>query len=452
MTNFIHEKRHFPRINAEIPLQITPEFLGATVDLSETGFKFILQKPFLLSTAKAKIQVSNSESINTEFRLVWNKNLLREGKFTYGACFIRLKEKDLDILRQALIETQLNGFINSIDNPSTKESVKEYFLKDVKRYIAETNRLAADFDTKKIDKEASPSLKKISDEIVRKGEEIIKKISSKAIIKKIKISFRLLIGPWAYKSLIMKRGFDKPRGYPGDYRMLELIYDEKPISSGFGKHFDSYFLNNPYAEAVRRRKDKTAELLLKAINEHKGPTMNILNLASGSCREIKDMLSSQKLTYKGKLNFGLLDRDEEALSFSEQMLNVFKQDNVKFSYLKENILKLYGNNNHFQKLFGKQDLIYSIGLIDYFPDRMLKEMILFCLDLLTDDGKLILTIKDIDKDPFAPLPPGWFCDWEFVPRNEKDIINLLNSLKRNISIKNETDKSGKIVFLEITKS
>lgn len=416
MNKTIIEKRQFPRISAVLPIRITPEFLGETVDLSETGLRFVLEKPLLLSKAQAKIELSPEEIIETEFKVIWNKHLVQDGKFTYGACFIRLKEKDIEALRSTVIQSQLNTFIDDIPESDLKKAVRTYFVVEVKKYVSELNKLIKIADFNILDKEVLLSLKKINDDIVIAGEELVKKINSKVIIKKIKQSFRLLIGPWAYKSLIMKMGFEKPRGYPGDYRLLEIIYDNKPFSSGLGRYFDLYFLHNPYAEAVRQRKDKTAEILVEIINNHILPSIKILNLACGSCREIREILSYQKITYKGKINFGLVDHDEEAINFCKQSLKIFKQENVNFSYFQENILKFNDNKNHYEKIFGEQDLIYSIGLVDYFTDRILKEMVSFCLDLLKLKGRLILTIKDKDRDTFAPLPPGWFCDWEFVPR------------------------------------
>ena len=96
------ENRQFPRINATFPIHITPEFLGKTVDLSETGLRLVFDKPLLLSKAQAKIELSPEESIDTEFKVIWNKHLVSDGKFTYGACFVRLKEKDINILGRGL--------------------------------------------------------------------------------------------------------------------------------------------------------------------------------------------------------------------------------------------------------------------------------------------------------------------------------------------------------------
>lgn len=445
-------KRQFPRIDATLPMHISSEFLGETVDLSETGFKFILQKPLLLSKARAIIGLSEDESIETEFKVIWNKHLVQDGKFTYGACFIRLKETDIDSLRDAVIRNQLNNFINDVSDSELKQTIRQYFVKDIRKYISEVSRLSNIASLESLDKNIVENLKKINDDIVQSGEKIIQKIPLKNIRKRIKEAFRLLIGPWAYKSLIMKRGFEKPRGYPGDYKMLEIIYDKEPFSAGFGRYFDLYFLNNPYAEAVRKRKDRTAELLIDEINRYSAAKLNILNLTCGSCREIRDILSSNKFSYKGHINFGLVDHDEEALSFTKQALEIFRRDNIGFSYFKENILKLYDRKAHYEKIFGKQDLIYSIGLVDYFPDRMLKGMILFCLGLLSERGKLLLTIKDTDRDPFAPLPPGWYCDWEFVPRNEQGIVELIKGLKSDVSITTKLDESAKIVFIEIIKN
>lgn len=113
MNNAISEKRQFPRVTANFPVRITPDFLGKTIDLSEGGLRFALQKPLLLTKAQVKIELSPEESIETEFKVVWNKHLIEKNKFVYGVCFIRLKEKDLGLLKKILERTnieEIEGF------------------------------------------------------------------------------------------------------------------------------------------------------------------------------------------------------------------------------------------------------------------------------------------------------------------------------------------------------
>jgi len=92
---------------AELPVRITPEFFGKVLDLSENGLKLVLDRPLPLSRSQAKIEISPKETIETEFKVIWDKRLVQQRKFTYGICFIRFKEKDLNVLKGALTKPKV---------------------------------------------------------------------------------------------------------------------------------------------------------------------------------------------------------------------------------------------------------------------------------------------------------------------------------------------------------
>ena len=74
----------------------------------------------------------------------------------------------------------------------------------------------------------------------------------------------------------MKRAFEKPRGYSGDYLVLEAIYNKHPLSKGLGEYYDRDFLNNPYAVALRSRKDRLRKMLHEFILSNlKKPSIKI---------------------------------------------------------------------------------------------------------------------------------------------------------------------------------
>jgi len=439
----IIEKRQFPRVSATFPVFIGPEFLGETVDISETGLKFILQKPLLLSKATAKIEFSPSEHIDTEFKVIWSKQLVQEDKFVYGVCFIRLKEKEVDNLRDLVINSQARNMLEKLDDQIIKDKILTFWQRDLKKYVAGVAKLSKKIDSDEIPKEeAESNFFFLTDEIMQEAEILEKAVPQKIVIKKVKQGFRELVGSWIYKGLIVKRAYEKPRGYSGDHRMLEEIYNNQPISSGIGYHSDKYFLENEYAVAVRNRKDKMKEILADFVKYSNTQTIKILNLACGSCREIKELFLEDK-----KIIFTLVDQDEEALEYAR---NLFKDSpsNVKFNFSRQDILSLVNDQGN-KNMLGNQNLIYSIGLADYLPDRILKGLMQFCIELLASNGKFIITHKDIEK--CHPVSPDWFCDWNFYSRNEKHLVDLVRSIGiRNFDIETIIrEKSRRILFLVI---
>jgi hypothetical protein len=105
----------------------------------------------------------------------------------------------------------------------------------------------------------------------------------------------------------------------------------------------------------------------------------------------------------------------------------------------------------YREKLGKQDLIYSIGLADYLPDRVLGRLLSFLISLLVDGGRLVIAHKDISA--YKPLPPNWFCDWNFYSRGKAYLFNLI---KKHISVakfdlQTEYDRTGLILFLSFIK-
>jgi hypothetical protein len=267
-------------------------------------------------------------------------------------------------------------------------------------------------------------------------------------MNKNKENFRFLIGAWAYRSPMTKRAFDKPKGYPGDYLMLENVYNHQPLTKeGIGFYFDEYFLNSPYAVAVRCRKDKLRGFIEREIKQEALKNIKIFNIACGSCREITEMPFT--LFRDKTITFTCLDWDEDALEFSRDKVKGFPS-NVKFNFIKEDIMNLI-KDLAIVSSFEKQDLVYSIGLIDYLPDRVLKLFMQFFYGILKAKGKLILTHKNREKT-FSPIGPDWFCNWKFVPRNKEEVTHLFYSSGiKNYSLSSETDEFNDIFYFTFTK-
>ncbi len=103
-----------------------------------------------------------------------------------------------------------------------------------------------------------------------------------------------------------------------------------------------------------------------------------------------------------------------------------------------------------QEILGSQHIIYSIGLTDYLPDRILKAFIAFAFSLLYPSGRLIVAHKDRDK--YKPIPHDWFIDWVFQPRNVTDLIKVIKDSEiEDYSLDLDWEDTNKIFFLTITK-
>jgi len=449
MPKMEEEKRAHPRVKAKVKVDIWKNISGSSIDLSESGLSFNASENISSPAFSLQIYFPDEDlKFKTEARLVWKRDL-ESGASLYGVEFVNLSNLQKEALREELIKTQISGLLSEIKDRQIRDDVLHFFLNDILDYINKMLKLISSISKEKeYSIELEKELQRLNNEILLKGYCLEEIIENKIAINKIKENFRSLVGTWAYKSSIVKRAYEKIRGYPGDYLMLETIYNNKPVSEGIGLYFDKYFLGNPYAVAVRIRKDRLRGTLLSFLNETKLGKVSILNIACGSCREIKELLPNLKT--KASIVFSCLDWDEEALKFSQDALLPITPKDIEFKFIKEDIMNLVKNESSSQSL-GKENLIYSIGLIDYLPDRVLKKLIYALYQLLQKDGKLILTHKNKDKT-FPPLPPDWFCDWKFVPRNKEEAINLFYSCGiSDFSLTCESDDFGYIYFFTLTK-
>ncbi|MBL7069310.1 MAG: PilZ domain-containing protein [Candidatus Omnitrophica bacterium] len=437
------ERREYPRTNIELPVALGSGISCKTSDISESGIGFVSQKPIPLNVTRAKLIISEAVSIECDIDVVWNTKCTENNEYKYGACLKDIKPEDTALLRNTLIDVTIDKFAKTITDDSARSRFERFFLTEVDEYISKVIDITRRLKYSGISKDlANEEFFKCTDEVLEKAEDLESSVKQKRELKQAKHFFRTIISHWIYKGKIVKRAFDKPRGYPGDYGSIEQIYDNKPLSENIGYHSDAYFLANEYAVAVRNRKERIKDIISEFIDKSNLSSFKVLNVACGSCRELREMFKD-KTSISKKVILNLLDHDAEALEFSKKTLP--KIDGLELNFIKEDIMKLSKNSPFAEKLKG-QDLIYSLGLCDYLPDRVLKKLICFCLSALSVKGSLVLTHKDINNS--RPIAPDWFCDWKFYPRTEEEFTNLIFSAKDGVFIKNVArEASNKILFV-----
>lgn len=267
-------------------------------------------------------------------------------------------------------------------------------------------------------------------------------------IRKLKNLFRSDFSRFINKSLLVRHGLNKPRGYPGDASIIEVVYNNKPKSAGMGLLIDKYFLSDPYIQAIRDRKDHTKFFLKRYILTSKKKVPDILNVACGSCREIRELCAEGVGHIKGaRIKF--VDQDLKTLKHAQKNLELFK-DKIHCKFICENVARFYTNKVQYTKILGKQDLIYSIGLADYLPDSILGPLIRFLYERLRKGGVLFLAHKNITEYP--ELVADWFCDWKFIPRSKNEFNDIVKS---NLSPKDYSAEyswsKSKLLFYAVIK-
>lgn len=316
----------------------------------------------------------------------------------------------------------LNELIEQMDN-DTKDSISLFFEKEIPTYVENIKLLKQKIE-KTAEYQISLQIKfnELTDNILNCGEAAISKDSNKLVAKKVKELFRETVKDLIFCGEVSKRSFERPRGYPGDFVTIEMFYENKGSPNGFGAYCDRYLLNQDYVQAVRDRKDYMKKKLNDFLSSAQNKEIKILNIASGSCREIRELPKS--VVDLKQIECNLLDQDKDSLNFASQEIEKI-HPSAKVNQIVVNVLDFARYPKKYQNKFGEMDLIYCIGLADYIPDDWLSGMTTTAISILKPNGSLYIAHKNVIRH--KSVSSDWLCNWTFLPRDEKHFTNIVLS-------------------------
>lgn len=235
----------------------------------------------------------------------------------------------------------------------------------------------------------------------------------------------------------------KPFGYAGDFKIIDDIYQNNPTTTGFIRLFDNYFQMSAISVAVRNRKDDFKRLLTNFINDRKNHHLRIMDLASGPCRELKEILSLDA-PLREKISFDCYDHDENTIEYAKALLAGYS--NVNF--IKENAIRIAFKRNISLLIDKKYDFIFSTGLFDYFSERVGIALVRNLKKLLNPGGILaISTVRDKYSNPSVHYME-WVGDWNLVYRNDEEFKKLfLEAGFRNNEIRTQYEQQGIMQYI-----
>ena len=255
--------------------------------------------------------------------------------------------------------------------------------------------------------------------------------------------------PYVMRSRMAERAYYKPKGYAGDFMMMEMIYADQPSGDGkLGEMLDRWFLLSNAAEAVRGRRQLLSEQLAQLAEDRiNGSTpVCIMNLACGPNRELFDFLKNCE--YTDAVEALCIDIDADALQYTDQHVNCFSHK-ASIHLMRENLVKwALGRIRHD---FKPQDIIYSAGLMDYIQDKLFVKMIDRCHAQLKPGGVLILGNFGLENKNRNLM--DHLLHWTLIYRDENALRELFSHSQfgdANIQILSE--KQGINLFAVATKA
>lgn len=222
---------------------------------------------------------------------------------------------------------------------------------------------------------------------------------------------------WSNSGPFFHHAFRKPRGYPGDFETIEIIYNCRPAGDDLpGLIFDDDYLHARPAQAVRNRLDWLTDTLEAEVSKRakiEERPVRLLSLGSGPARELA--LLSQRAGFVEAAAATCLDMDPAALAHARQRIDGRMDGRVQF--LRENALRFAAGPSRPAQPY---DLIYAAGLSDYLNAEQAARLIEDCHGMLAPGGLLIIGNFSLETHPSDRILMDWLLDWRLIYRDESE--------------------------------
>ena len=213
---------------------------------------------------------------------------------------------------------------------------------------------------------------------------------------------------------------DKPYGYHGDFLIIDEIYKNEAKTLGLERCLDSYFLNTPASIATRNRKEDFKNYLKEIIHKTSSD-IRIMDLASGPCRDIKELMENVR-PKNVQVTIDCVDHDLNAIGYGKNILA--GTNNCQINFIQRNAMRIALTKSVENYFSEKYDVIFSTGLFDYLDERIATPLIRNLRTLLKKDGLLIISnYRDKWANPSRHYME-WGGGWELIYRTEDQFTKL----------------------------
>jgi len=262
----------------------------------------------------------------------------------------------------------------------------------------------------------------------------------------------MVLTPDFMAGAIWKRSYEKPLGYPGDFQIMQMVYDWKQMGGTIYEKL-VHRIGLDVAECIATRMTVMREIIAQRVIDKaeggSGQPARITSVGCGPAREVSDYLKVGVLP--GPVQFTLIDQDHDALSHAyestySQVMRLGGKASVNCLNVAFN--QLFDTEELFGRL-AEQDLIYTVGLVDYLKPRRAKVWISSLFQFLAPGGKLVISnMLKTEMSNFWAME--FITDWNVIFRTEEEMLALAADIPAS-SVTTRLDPTGRVCMLIIEK-
>ncbi len=249
------------------------------------------------------------------------------------------------------------------------------------------------------------------------------------------------------------RATQKPRGYAGDFGLMQMIYlNNYQGDSTYSKLTHKHAVEHAATQSVRHR----IKLIAQLLDNHKNSSpllsrgkIKVLSVGCGPAFELKNILKSPRdcLNY----HFTLFDQDNAALLRASELIDKIgnRFNSVpEVEYIQGSVRSMLFSRK-FEQKWGQYHFIYSLGLFDYLSSRVAKAVLDRLFRILKPGGELVVGNFHVSNP--SKYYMAYWGGWHLILRTEENFKSLFQhtpSGKCSVLY----DNTGIQMFLRIKKN
>jgi hypothetical protein len=184
-----------------------------------------------------------------------------------------------------------------------------------------------------------------------------------------------------------QRSFGKPLGYPGDFQLMNYMYDQRPEGGSIRAMF-LHALGLVAGRPIVSRMYTLAELLVDWRNERNDGPYRVMSIGSGPAREFEQI--ARLAPAESRWEVTLVDQEPAALEYALSQNPALTSDG-RFAAraLNSSFTQMLNPSQSIIHL-PQQDVIYSLGLVDYLSLPLASRFARRMLDYVRPGGRLVI--------------------------------------------------------------
>jgi extracellular factor (EF) 3-hydroxypalmitic acid methyl ester biosynthesis protein len=270
-----------------------------------------------------------------------------------------------------------------------------------------------------------------------------------------------ILAPLLMACPMHRRAYEKPLGYAGDYRTIELCFARQLTGEGlFGRFLQHVAQHYTLTKSVLAREVVIREAVRSALEaEGEGP-VRVMALAAGGAVELRRALD-EITTLARPAHLILLDQEPAAHESAHRHITRVLLERhhgalpvtvecLQFSV--RQLTKPQSEHEHrvVNETLADLDLVYSSGLYDYLPNVIASGLTRCVYDRLRPGGRLLL--GNLVETPDSTWIFEYVLNWSLIYRTEESMLHLARGLAPPPSHTGITlDATGRCIFLDVTR-